>query len=239
MKLHNLMEEAVLNSVNTLYDNLKESKASWLTCDCENCRLDTMAYVLNRIPAKYIVSSRGVTHTATDSGISQLKADIDTLAIEGIRLVSSSKRPTHNITMQADFQNVSTSEPYYCFPTFTGTVLDGTTFEPLENAEITLTAKGQICQMLDQSWANPAKTYKATKGTYTFCVKPEVAEKDGIDGHFDFKLEVKCKGYEPTSYAFSIPVTSKYLSENKGISFYSLKIQDLFLFAEGLENPME
>ena len=97
MKIRNLMEDLVETKVNKLYDDLKKYNTVWLTCDCENCRLDAMAFVLNRIPPKYIISSRGITHTAADQNLTQIKADIDTLAMEGIRLVSPSKRPTHNI----------------------------------------------------------------------------------------------------------------------------------------------
>ena len=118
MKIHNLMEELVENKVNSLYDDLKETNAVWLTCDCENCRLDAMAFVLNRIPPKYIISSRGITHTAADGNLSQIKADIDALAIEGIRLVSSSTRPTHKLKTSADALFISGTKPYFFFPVF-------------------------------------------------------------------------------------------------------------------------
>ena len=52
MNLHNLMEEKVVKHVNELYDQMKDQKISWLSCDCEHCRLDTASYVLNRIPPK-------------------------------------------------------------------------------------------------------------------------------------------------------------------------------------------
>ncbi|MBP5588305.1 MAG: late competence development ComFB family protein [Treponema sp.] len=239
MKIHNLMEELVEKRVNKLYDDLKEAKTSWLTCDCENCRSDVMAFVLNRIPPKYIISARGITHTAADGNLTQIKADIDTLAIEAIRIVSISKRPTHNIKSAPESFFISGTVPYFFFPTFTGTVMDGTTFEPLSNATITLLQDGKPAKMVDQSWANPTKTYVSTKGTYSFCVQPEQAQKEKEDAHFSFTVKVEAEGYEPVSYAFSIPVISEILHQNRGLSLYSLKIQDLFLFPEGLENPME
>lgn len=239
MKIYNLMEDLVKNKVNKLYDDLKNAGTVWLSCDCENCRLDTMAFVLNRIPPKYIISSRGITHTAAESNFTQIKADIDTLAIEGIRLVSSSKRPTHNIKSTSETLFISGSKPFFFFPTFTGTVMDGLTFEPIPNAKITLLREGKCAQMIDQTWANPTQTFKSTKGTYSFCVKPEEAEKEKQDGHFQFTLQIEAEGYDPTSYAFSIPVTSEVLHENRGLSLYSLKLQDLFLFPVGTENPME
>ncbi|MBQ0001971.1 MAG: late competence development ComFB family protein [Treponema sp.] len=239
MKIYNLMEELVEKKVNKLYDDLKAANTVWLSCDCQNCRLDTMAFVLNRIPPKYIISSRGITHTAADANLTQIKADIDTLAIEGIRLVSTSKRPTHNIKTNAESLVISGTKPFFFFPTFTGTVMDGLSFEPIANATITLLRDGKPVEMIDQTWANPTKTYQSTKGTYSFCVKPEEAKEEKLVTNFQFTIQVEAEGYEPTQYAFSTPVTSEILRENRGLSLYSLKLQDLFMFPVGSENPME
>lgn len=239
MKIRNLMEDLVETKVNKLYDDLKKYNTVWLTCDCENCRLDAMAFVLNRIPPKYIISSRGITHTAADQNLTQIKADIDTLAMEGIRLVSSSKRPTHNINATSEALYISGSTPYFFFPVFTGTVMDGTTFEPLTDVSITLIKDGKNAEMIDQTWNNPTKTYLSTKGTYSFNVKPEVSQNEGETKQYEFTVLVEAEGYESISYAFSIPVTSELLKQTRGLSLYSLKIQDLFLFPSGISNPME
>ena len=45
MNVHNLMEDLVIQNVGEMYAQVKEAKAAWLTCDCENCRLDTVSYV--------------------------------------------------------------------------------------------------------------------------------------------------------------------------------------------------
>lgn len=239
MKIHNLMEDLVESKVNKLYEDIKSSKSVWLTCDCENCRLDAMAYVLNRIPPKYIVSSRGITHSASDSNLSQIKADIDTLALEGIRLVSSSKRPTHNSITSSDSLTISGKTPYYFFPTLTGLVMDGTTFEPLNNAKISLSQNGTLVEMIDQTWLNPTKTFPSTKGAYSFYIKPESAKKENETNLFEFTVTVEAKGYETISHAFTIPIKSEILKQNKGLSLFSVKIQDLFMFPEEVINPME
>ena len=84
MNLHNLMEEKVVKHVNELYDQMKEQNISWLSCDCEHCRLDTASYVLNRIPPKYVVSGRGVSHNVSADD-TQLKADIDVYVGENVK----------------------------------------------------------------------------------------------------------------------------------------------------------
>ena len=82
MNVHNIMEEKVFNHVNDLYNQMKEQNVSWLSCDCEQCRLDTASYVLNRIPPRYVVSGRGVSHNASLDD-TQLRADINALVMEG------------------------------------------------------------------------------------------------------------------------------------------------------------
>ena len=94
MNVHNLMEEKVFKHVNDFYDQMKNQNVSWLSCDCEHCRLDTASYVLNRIPPKYVVSGRGVSHNVSTDD-TQLKADIDALVIEGIQAISNARRPYH------------------------------------------------------------------------------------------------------------------------------------------------
>ena len=79
-------------------------------------------------------------------------------------------------------------------------MFDGLTFEPLEGASITLNVA-----MQDQTWPNPCKTYKTTKGTYSFWIKSIEAEAVGDSRNFDFTLEISAPGYEEIHYSFTIP----------------------------------
>ncbi len=239
MKIHNLMEDIVKETVDKMYEQLKSTNARWLTCSCENCRLDVTSYVLNRIPPKYIVSGRGATHAVNDLNMSQVKIDVDKLVLDGIRLISSSKRPNHNLSYISEAEKLSGSSPYFYFPIFTGSVYDGTNFEPIMGAKIELYFKNQLAAMLDQTWQNPSISCRSTDGVFSFCVNPEKAEAEKIDGHFDFELKISAEGYESINYVFSIPVQSKILTGSTVTSNYSLKIQDLFMFPSGMENPME
>ena len=118
LKIQNIMEPYVAKRVNDMYDELFAEKNSFLSCDCENCRLDTICYVLNRIPAKYVVSGRGVTHAILSSD-SQMKADTDALIIDGIRIVNTAKRPYHTVRTSA---NDNLNCPAFIFPVFVGNV---------------------------------------------------------------------------------------------------------------------
>lgn len=239
MNVHNIMEDVVTKHVNIIYDMLKKSKATWLSCDCENCRLDTISYVLNRIPPKYVVSGRGLTYskTAIDDDM-QLHADVDALTHEGIRIISDTKRPFHALPRK-DCELKKNDIPVFNFPTFTGVVLDGTTFEPISDATILLKCDGEIVEMVDMTWSNPAKTYKSTKGTYSFWIKPFQTNEEGVTHKFNFTLEISAEKYTSVIYSFELPLTSDSSIKNELDSTYSVKIKDMVLFRDDIKNPME
>ncbi len=94
MKVQNMMVPYVTRRTNALYDEISATSRSFVTCSCENCRLETICYVLNLIPPKYVVSGRGVTHTSLSLN-GQAKADIDSTIIAGMRAINVAKRPYH------------------------------------------------------------------------------------------------------------------------------------------------
>ena len=238
MNVHNLMEDLVIQNVNKMYEQVKEAKAAWLSCDCENCRLDTVSYVLNRIPPKYIVSGRGVTHASETLSNKQLLADVDALILEGMRTVSSTKRPFHNNTRQ-DCSVAADNNPSFNFPTFTGTILDGSTFEPITDAEIIMKMDGNPVEMIDKTWSNPYKTCRSTKGTFSFWAKAIKANSEGEQKKFAFTFEISAPGYTGTTYNIVLPLISEGSSRKEIDSTYFLKLKDFILFKEGIENPME
>lgn len=231
------MEEYVNSCVNLMFNQLNQNKPAWFTCDCQDCRLDTVSYVLNRIQPRYIVSGRGIVHSSEVLDNPQIQADVDALVLEGIRLINTVQRPYHKNIRRAG--NADLQQPSFNFPVFIGTVFDGTCFEPLPDAAITLKYGDMIVDMVDKTWTNPCSTYKATKGTYSFWVKPFKADKTGESRLFNFTVEVSAKDYSPVSYAINIPVVSESDSRIEMNTSYSVKIQDLFLFRSDINNPME
>ena len=143
MNIHNLMEDYVTSQVNELYDTLKAENISWLKCDCETCRLDTICFVLNRIKPRYIVSERGVIHNSLDLQDSQFKVDMNKLALEGIRLINGSQRKYHKEKGGAETSKKSAGYMFN-FPLLIGTVFDGTTFEPLEGVDISIKVDNKL-----------------------------------------------------------------------------------------------
>ena len=222
--------------MNDFYDQMKNQNISWLSCDCEHCRLDTASYVLNRIPPRYVVSGRGVSHTVSTDD-TQLKADINALVMEGIQAISNARRPYH---AQKNIPQANVSEdPAYNFPTFIGTVYDGTTFEPIAGAKVVLKHDNKISEMVDYTWQNPNITSALTKGVFSFWVKPFSAEKSGENSVFNFTIEVSAEGYDSISYDFSVPLVSDSQPQRALNSTYSLKVQDFYLFPIGFDDSMD
>lgn len=230
MDIHNLMEDYVFHRVKEIYNQLTEKKIEWLTCNCETCQMDAVCYVLNRIKPSYIVSGRGHVYANQKMETPQLKADIDAVAIEAVRVISSVQRPFHKIVSKQNEINTNANSPFYNFPVFCGTVYDGTTFEPLINAEIVLKNNSGIIPMQDFSWANPTKTYEPTNGSYTFWPQSLNAEKEKSTKKFNFTVEVSADGYYNTSHAFDIILESQENKNNFINQSLTVKIQDIFLF---------
>lgn len=232
MNVHNIMEDIVKARVDSLYEQLKNSNTAWLTCDCENCRADVISYVLNRVTPKYVVSGRGVTHSSELLDDHQLRADINAICLDGIRIISSTKRPFHSLPREECTVSAFTV-PTFNFPTFVGTILDGHTFEPVANAKILLKQDGKIAEMVDQTWINPACTYASTKGSYSFWVKSIPAEKVDESKKFNFSLEVSAEGYDSIIYNFEASVVSENKIQLELNTVNSIKIKDLVIFREG------
>ena len=229
MDVHNLMEDVVTKAVNDLYKRIKKEKAEWLTCDCMNCRLDTISYVLNRIPPKYVVSGRGVTHTVAQTANSQTFADVEAIALEGAKIVSATKRPFHT-NKRNECTIEANKKPSYNFPHFTGEILDGTTFEPVIGASILLKCDGEVAEMIDKTWMNPVTTWKSTHGSYSFWVKPFPAKQVGHTKTYKFTLEISAEGYEPTVNHFEISVKSENQNRTGIDTTISYKLSEILLF---------
>ena len=86
-ELKNVMEELVIKKVDELLQKDEE------ICDCERCRLDVIAIVLNKLPTKYVVSIQGEAYTKLEFLRLQYKVDIITEIIQAIELVK--KQPNH------------------------------------------------------------------------------------------------------------------------------------------------
>ncbi len=61
-------------------------------CRCERCRLDIMAFALNHLPPKYVVTKKGGIYTRLAEMEFQLNADVTREVYKAIEVVRKNKR---------------------------------------------------------------------------------------------------------------------------------------------------
>lgn len=70
MEIYNYMEDIVKDSLQALLSPGED------ICRCEKCRLDMIAWALNRLPPKYVVSDKGRMHTKFKEQEIQFRTDV-------------------------------------------------------------------------------------------------------------------------------------------------------------------
>ncbi|MFH1339112.1 MAG: CheR family methyltransferase [Candidatus Omnitrophota bacterium] len=88
-KLKNIIEDVALDFLNIVlalrYD----------ICTCDMCKNDMLAYVLSRVPAKYVTTEEGSLHTIIDQTKVEHQAQIGREIIKAIEVIS--KNPRHEV----------------------------------------------------------------------------------------------------------------------------------------------
>lgn len=233
MDIHNTTEDRVLLLVHEIFDTIEKEGKEDKPCTCFQCRLDTACYVLNRLPSKYVVSSRGVARVEGESIEKQQEdADIVSLIYEGLHKIAKSRRPHFNHNSADREGPINLEGPVYNIPTIIGRVFNGTNFEPISNIDVVLLSDGKPAPMIDPNWQNPYRLIPNTAGTFTFWPKPQKAERTGIEKTFSFSILIKAEGFEDLHHILTISV----ISEDQIQTSYSMqrtyKIPDLYLFPQ-------
>jgi competence protein ComFB len=88
-RLRNYTEEAVTMFLDRW---LKEADV----CNCEECRLDVMAIMLNELPPKYVVTEKGALFAQMNEFEPQNRIDLITLLTQAAQIVK--EHPRHNLS---------------------------------------------------------------------------------------------------------------------------------------------
>ena len=233
MAIHNVMEDLVSSSVETIFDSIQKSGNPEGFCFCEQCKLDASCYVLNRIRPHCLVSSRGAARLEQESlEWQQMGADVASMIHKGLRQVNHNQRPTvtHKKTPGS---NIDASMPVYSIPVIMGRIFDGSTFAPLTGAHVELRLKGELVIMRDQNWQNPYALVANTAGTFTFWPAPLSAEAPEDHKEFEFSIIIDSNDYESKTHVFKIPVVSTL---NSAVPFSidrAFKLPDIYMFPPG------
>ncbi len=232
--VHNVMEELVRAEVDRLFNAAEAQEAGWLSCTCPQCRADVVCYVLNKIPAKYVRSGRGIAHYIDSERAEkpQTGADISTIALEGMKQVSQRKRPHSENAPSSNLQESAAYSPVFNFPAITGRVLDGLSFEPLVGVSVTLYLDGELCKPFSPAWENPFITNEHTPGNFAFAVKPLPASFADERKVFEFEIRISAEGKDPVVHFVKIGATGG--KPGKDVYMYmsgsAIVLPDLFIF---------
>ncbi|MDR0602332.1 MAG: late competence development ComFB family protein [Treponema sp.] len=237
MDIHNTAEETVIARVTEIFDAIARGENSEGICTCNQCRLDTVCYVLNRTPSRYIVSNRGVARTETEPLVRQQEeADITTLAYEGIHQISHNQRPNF------DHRNVEVkfaeeeAKPVFSIPTIVGRLFNGLDFAPMSGIKVELYSNGELVTMKDYNWQNPCTLVPNTEGAFSFWPVPVPASSGNLHKNFEFSIRAEAPGFETLNHFFNVPVISGFQSTHTFSMSRIVKLPDLYMFPPGGED---
>ena len=226
MRVHNLVKDLVVQKVEELYSDTSQLQILALDQD-PGSKFDVICYVLNRTPAMYVVSGRGIAHNETldyQKKVQQL-ADITRLVKEGMESVGRHRRARTEGTFGPEHQG-----PFFNFPSIIGRMFNGVNFEPVHDLTVGLYQDGQLVKVIDPNWQNPYRLVLNTAGTYLFWPHPQTAGPGEQSRSVELELRVDDSRFEPLHYFFSITVTA----EPEFIDFVnttaSTRLKDLYLF---------
>jgi competence protein ComFB len=171
-------------------------------CKCNRCQLDMIAYALNKLPPKYIVSERGLTHLAIEDQYEfQQYADIIGTVNSAIEVISSRVRPEYEHKKQEVVKQHDAVEEskdfYFNFPHLIGEVYADDALNVKPGITVTLSYNNKQAHMADASWMNPYVTSNVTGAFYNFWPAPLLCEgKKSIAKVFKFDLLFELKGYK-------------------------------------------
>ena len=233
MDIHNTIEDIVFSSVQRIFGDIEKEGNPEGFCFCEQCRVDTICYTLNRLEPHYIVSNRGMTRIEQD-GIKrqQIEADIATLVYKGLRLVNHNQRPTSSHETGSS-QSADPSKPVFDLPTIVGRLFDGVTFAPVSGVSVTLRRNSELVSMRNRNWQNPFTLVSNTPGSFSFWPALVPAEAPDIHKVFEYSLKVEAPEYETSTHFFKIPASSRIQSPYSYSLDRTYKLPDIYLFPPG------
>jgi competence protein ComFB len=232
MDIHNISEDIVIKAAQEIFDAVKREGNPDALCLCEQCRLDTICYTLNRIEPRYIVSNRGLTRIEQDGpGRHQAHADITALVYKGLQQVNHNQRPTasHDDSLSESI----IKKLAFDIPTIVGRLFDGETFAPISGVTVKLYSNGELVPMRNTNWQNPYTLVANTPGTFTFWPAPVPAAMVDMHQIFEYSLTIESPRYETLTHFFKIPTVSVFQSAPTYFMNRTFKLPDLYLFSPG------
>jgi len=209
MRLKNYNEDLVLDTVKIVLQDRVDVRPT------RSLILDVAAYVLNRIPPKYITSDRGFTREIVQGAgngeqqrlvnaielITQVNRAIDVV----IRRRRDSaparvKRPSGSTSPEAEQQLTY----FYNMPHIFGRIVDARDGKPVISARATLWINERLSPPAEAGWRNPFFTNKQTGGYFSFWPHVETGGSDSV--RLQMKIGFEHEMYEPVTFRKNLKV---------------------------------
>lgn len=159
---------------------------------------DIIAYILNRVPPRYVTGERGIIHTRIDPRLKfQQHTDILFLAYEAIDLFLKRR------TSESEEQGFPSEKITGFLPYILGETLEETTLAIIPDLVITLLYRDEPAHMMDSGWKNPYHSTKATRGYYHFWPKYIEEEMKGSP-EIEFKVRFEHPKFDPRFVRFQV-----------------------------------
>jgi hypothetical protein len=207
MKIKNYQEDIVIHALNVMMEDQPDLKRD------ETFVNDVAAYVLNRMPPKYIMSERGFTRLAISHLIENgngegLESLVELMALinNGIKVVKERRKPGEGADECEEpcltMLDPSQIEYLHNFPQFIGMVIDKSSGKYVPNACVTLYIDGVKAVSAEPGWVNPYITNSLTKGAFSFWPKAvkDTAESKG----FEIRIAVEHEKYKTFTHEKAI-----------------------------------
>ncbi len=184
-------------------------------------RNDIIAYILNRVPPRYVTGERGIIHTRIDPRLKfQQHTDILFLTYEAIDLFS--RRRDSEIGESGN----NSEKMDGILPHLIGEVLEETTLSVIPDLKITLLYKDEPAHMMDSGWKNPYHGTRATRGYFHFWPKFVEQEMKGTED-VDFRVKFEHPKFDSRSVKVTVKTGGKNnLGSTQSIPLVLLKLKD-------------
>lgn len=234
MEVHNIVEDLIISRIDVIFEDIKKEKSLANLCLCDQCRMDTICYVLNRTPPHYIISNRGASRVQWESlERQQQEADITTLIYEGLKRVSHNQRPNFSHSAGEHESNAAAKRPAFNIPTIIGRLFNGNNFAPISGVDVELLHNGELVPMKDHNWQNPCSIVTNTEGTFSFWPAAVQTSSDNEREIFEYSLRVSSPEFETLIHFFTIPVASEIQAAGSFTLERTFKLPDLYMFPPG------
>ncbi len=203
MKLKNYQEDLVLQAIAIALENRPELLEDEVAVN------DIAAFVLNRLPPRYIMSERGFTRLVSEEeDPSDERRDVATmvrllvLVNRGIEMVENRRKPSPE-SLQYHLDPTFQALPVLNFPQIVGKVIDAEDRRAVANATVTLYLDGEVAEPAEPGWPNPFATSLATRGYYSFWPRHRRGE-ESAQKH-QGRVIIVHPDYEPAELTIVVP----------------------------------